>query len=72
MKAAAAQLGSGGAYPLIPVQGAGADIDDLTSQADQILRKVNAIPLEAIGGDVRAITGRLRTAWSPRPSSPTA
>ena len=60
VKAGAATLGSGGLYPLIPVQGAGADIDDITSQADQILHKVNAIPLEAIGGDVRAITGRLR------------
>jgi paraquat-inducible protein B len=49
-------------YPVIPVQNKGAaDFDDLTSQADQILKKVNQLPIAAIGEDVRAITGRLRT-----------
>ena len=61
VKAGAAQLGSGSPYPVIPSELATRDIDDLTSQADQILRKVNAIPIEAIGQDVRQITDRLRT-----------
>ncbi len=60
VKAGRAQLAGGGAYPLIPSENASSDIDDLTSQADLILRKVNAIPIEAIGQDVRQITGRLR------------
>ena len=38
----------------------GGDIDDLTSQADDILRKVNALPIAAIGQDVRQITGQLK------------
>ena len=60
IKAGPGQLASGGAYPVIPSEVSTSDIDDLTSQADQILRKVNAIPIEAIGQDVRQITGRLR------------
>ncbi len=61
IKAGAGQLLSGAVYPVIPSEVANSDIDDITSQADQILRKVNAIPIEAIGQDVRQITGRLRT-----------
>ena len=45
--------------PLIPSAAGGPDLDDLTTQADQILAKVNHIPIEAIGEDVRQITGRL-------------
>ncbi len=61
IKAGPGRLLSGAAYPVIPSEVANSDIDDITSQADQILRKVNAIPIEAIGQDVRQITGRLRT-----------
>ncbi|WP_174300562.1 intermembrane transport protein PqiB [Caulobacter sp. S45] len=60
IKAGRGQLATGGPYPVIPSEAANSDIDDLTSQADQILRKVNAIPIEAIGQDVRGITDRLR------------
>jgi paraquat-inducible protein B len=56
--------GPDGAYPLLPSDAGGADLDDLTSQADQILAKVNRIPIEAIGQDVRQITGRLNTLMS--------
>ena len=61
IKAGPIQLATGGPYPVIPSEAASSDVDDLTSQADQILRKVNAIPIEAIGQDVRQITGRMRT-----------
>jgi paraquat-inducible protein B len=62
-KAGAGRLGPVTAlspYPVIPSEVNGTDLDDLTSQADQILKKVNQIPIAAIGEDVRAITGRLR------------
>ena len=60
LKAGSGRLGAASPYPVIPSQSTVGDVDDLTSQADQILRKVNAIPIEAIGQDVRQITGRLR------------
>jgi paraquat-inducible protein B len=56
------QLASAAPYPIIPsLDAAGTDIDDLTSQADQILRKVNQVPIAEIGADVRGITDKLRT-----------
>ena len=51
----------GSPYPVIPSETGGTDLDELTSQADQILKKVNEVPIAAIGEDVRQITGRLRT-----------
>ena len=60
-KAGAAQLQGGGTYPVIPSDVATGDVEDLTAQADQILQKVNRIPIEAIGADVRQITGKLRS-----------
>ena len=56
----AGAAGAGSAYPVIPSETSGSDLDDLTSQADQILKKVNQVPIAAIGEDVRQITGRLR------------
>ena len=62
-KAGAGQLGPArgeSPYPVIPSEMSGTDLDDLTSQADQILKKVNQVPISAIGEDVRQITGHLR------------
>ena len=53
------RLGAAEPYPVIPTDVSGGDIDDLTSQADEILRKVNQMPIAAIGEDVRQITERL-------------
>ncbi|MEO5733170.1 MAG: hypothetical protein ABIN96_09530, partial [Rubrivivax sp.] len=39
----------------------GGSIDSLIAQVDQLLGKVNRIPLEAIGQDVRRLTQRLST-----------
>jgi paraquat-inducible protein B len=58
--APAASLGHGDT-PLFPSAPEGGDIDDLTSQASQLLTKVNSVPIEAIGQDVRQITHRLNT-----------
>ncbi len=49
-----------GAYPLVPAA-AGADAGSLTDKADAILTKLNAVPIEAIGNDVRQVTSRLKT-----------
>lgn len=46
-------------YPTIPVAEGGAGADDLIDQANQILAKVNRIPLVQIGANVRALTGNL-------------
>ena len=54
-----ALAGSGDAT-LIPTAGS-AGVDELTTKVGAILDRVNAIPIEAIGSDVRQITGRLRT-----------
>ena len=49
-----------GDEPLIPTaQSAGTQ--ELTSKVNAILDKVNGLPIQAIGEDVRQITGRLRT-----------
>ncbi len=50
---------AGGANPRIPAAPGSSNLEDLTSQADQILTKVNHIPLEAIGADLKQVTGRL-------------
>jgi paraquat-inducible protein B len=53
----AALAGSGDAT-LIPTAGA-AGMEELTGKVNTILDKVNAVPIEAIGSDVRQITARL-------------
>jgi paraquat-inducible protein B len=45
-------LAYGGPHPRIPTTPAAGDIGDITSQAQQILAKVNRIPFEQIGRDV--------------------
>ena len=56
--AAPAALGAG-TPRLIPSVDAGGGIDDLTGQASQILAKLNRLPLDAVGDDVRQITARV-------------
>jgi paraquat-inducible protein B len=45
--------------PLVPTTESQAG--SITDKLDEILTKVNAVPIAAIGADVRQITGRLRT-----------
>ena len=47
-------------YPLVPAA-TGADAGSLTDKADAILTKLNAIPIAAIGDDVRQVTSRLKS-----------
>ncbi len=54
-----AALGAGGPYPTIPVAEGGAGADDLIEKADDILAKVDRLPLAEIGANVRALTGNL-------------
>lgn len=58
-EAGPARLGPGAAYPTIPVAGGGAGADDLMEKADQILTRVNGMPLAEIGENVRRLTGNL-------------
>jgi paraquat-inducible protein B len=56
-----------GDYPLIPSAAGSASLDDITSQADEILAKVNRMPIEEIGQNLKVVTGRLaRLISSPR------
>ena len=58
-KSAAGSAGvSGGALPNIPTVGS-TGLDELTSKMNVILDKVNAVPIEAIGQDVRQITAHI-------------
>ena len=53
-----ASLGASAPYPTIPTARDGG-ADDLMDKADQILTRVNAIPLEQIGNNVRRLTANL-------------
>jgi paraquat-inducible protein B len=55
-----ADLAHDSANPRIPSVPGSADLDDITAQADQILAKINHIPIEQIGQDLQQVTGRLR------------
>ena len=57
--AAAALVGDASA-PRFPTEPGSQDIADIAAQADNILAKVNRVPIEAIGQNLRLITGRLR------------
>ncbi len=57
--AAPADLVDDGSSLRIPSAPGGSDIEDITLQADQILAKVNAIPVEKIGQNLQDITARL-------------
>lgn len=54
-----AELAYDGPNPRIPSAPGSSDLADITSQADQILAKVNHIPIEEIGRNLRQVTGRL-------------
>jgi ABC-type transporter Mla subunit MlaD len=57
--AATADLVSDGVNPRIPSAASSASLDDIASQADQILAKVNRIPIEEIGQHLGIVTRRL-------------
>ncbi len=57
-KSAAGPGGVPGVLPDIPTAGS-TGVDELTSKLNVILDKVNAVPIEAIGGDVRQITSHV-------------
>jgi paraquat-inducible protein B len=57
----AADLDGDPAAPRFPSQAGSDDVDDITAQADQILTKLNRVPIEEIGRNLRSITSRLRT-----------
>jgi paraquat-inducible protein B len=58
---APADLAYGGPNPRIPSVQSSADFSDITSLADQILAKINRVPIEEIGRDLRQVTARLNT-----------
>jgi paraquat-inducible protein B len=45
--------------PMIPSDPSGGDVNGLIDKANTLLTRVNRIPLEQIGGNVRALTGNL-------------
>ena len=49
----------GGQYPLIPVAEGGGGADDLISSANQILAKINRIPLDQIGANLGKISANI-------------
>ncbi len=57
-RSGAAAITYGGLHPKLPT-GKSADVAALTDTASAILDKVNAVPIEAIGQDVRKITDKL-------------
>ncbi len=66
-RAAHADLAYDGSNPRIPSAPGSGDFKDITTQANQILAKVNRIPIEQIGEDLRQVTSRLRAlATSPK------
>ncbi len=58
--AARAELALDGANPRIPSAPGSADFEDIAAQADQILAKVNRLPIAAIGRNIEVVTDRLR------------
>jgi len=57
--AAADTLEYDGTNPRIPSAAGSASIDDITAQADQILAKINRMPIEQIGQNLKAVTAQL-------------
>ena len=54
-----ATLGRGPNNPLIPSDSSGGDVSGLIDKANTLLTRVNRLPLEQIGGNIRALTGNL-------------
>ena len=61
-----ADLGEDAAVPSFPSEEGSNNIEDIAAQADQILAKVNRVPIEEIGRNLRAITSRMRILMSSR------
>jgi paraquat-inducible protein B len=57
---AVAALEEDAAAPRFPSEPGSKDLADIAAQADQILAKMNAVPIEEIGQNLRAISSRLR------------
>jgi paraquat-inducible protein B len=57
--APAAQLASDGGVPRFPSAPGSSNLDDIAAKADVFLNKLDAIPLEEIGANLRKITGNL-------------
>jgi paraquat-inducible protein B len=57
--APAAQLGTEGVNPRFPSTPGSSSLDDITAKADVFLNKLDAVPLEDIGANLRKITGNL-------------
>ncbi len=52
-------LGRGGVNPIIPSDPNGGDVNGLIDKANTLLTRVNRLPLEQIGGNIRQLTGNL-------------
>jgi paraquat-inducible protein B len=57
--APAAQLATDGADPRFPSAPGSSNLDDIVAKADVFLNKLDAVPLEEIGANLRKITGNL-------------
>jgi paraquat-inducible protein B len=57
--APAAQLAAGSGNPRFPAAPGSSNLDDIAEKADLFLSKLDAIPLEDIGANLRKITGNL-------------
>ena len=57
--APSADLAYDGPNPRIPSAPGSSNLDDITSEADQILAKLNRVPIEEIGKNLREVTSRL-------------
>jgi paraquat-inducible protein B len=57
--AATADLAEDGLNPRIPSAPGSSSIEDITSQADEIMAKVNRIPIAEIGQNLKQVTDRL-------------
>jgi paraquat-inducible protein B len=64
-----AELAEDGPNPRIPSAPGSADVADIAAQADQILVKINQIPIAEIGNDLRDVTQRLKALVSSRQTS---
>ncbi len=64
---AAADLAYDGNLPRIPNAPGSSDFEDITSQADQLLAKLNGVPITEIGNNLKQVTERLsKLAASPQ------
>jgi paraquat-inducible protein B len=61
---AAARLLAGDTSPRFPSAPGASDLQDIAAKADLLLNKLDTIPLEEIGANLRQITGNLKTVSS--------